>query len=274
MKISVITITYNSEKTLEETIQSVISQDYGDFEYIIVDGLSTDRTLEIVNLYKDKIGKIISEKDEGISDAFNKGIEAATGDIIAIINSDDILMPGALSKIADLMNEDTDVFYGNTRMFGDDRQESIYKPLKSSQLYKRMALIHPSTFITKNAYKKYGLYDIDYKCCMDRDLLLRMLSKGAKFQYCDFEFTRFRIGNGVSTNDYVRITQPEEEQISLAYGRNFVSVKLISNYNIIRFLISSFLRNIGIGEQIRKVFHSKQTILVEKVYGEDIDGEL
>ena len=99
-KISIITICYNSAQTIEKTIQSIVEQDYTNREYIIVDGLSTDNTLSIVNKYSKQIDVIISEKDKGISDAFNKGITRASGDIIVLINSDDILLPDALSKVA------------------------------------------------------------------------------------------------------------------------------------------------------------------------------
>ena len=100
-KISIITITFNSEKTLEETIESVLSQNYPNLEYLIIDGGSSDGTLEIVKRYKDKIDFVISEPDRGISDAFNKGIRYATGEIVGIINSDDLLLPDALHKVAE-----------------------------------------------------------------------------------------------------------------------------------------------------------------------------
>ena len=92
-KISIVTITFNSEHTVEETIKSVISQDYPNLEYIIIDGASKDGTLAVVDKYRGKIAKVISEPDNGISDAFNKGIRHSTGDIIGIINSDDVLLP-------------------------------------------------------------------------------------------------------------------------------------------------------------------------------------
>ena len=94
-KISLITISYNSKKHIEDTILSVTTQNYDNYEYIIIDGASTDGTLDIINKYQDKITTIITEPDKGISDAFNKGIRLCTGDIIGIINSDDILLPGA-----------------------------------------------------------------------------------------------------------------------------------------------------------------------------------
>ena len=104
-KISVITVCYNSENTIENTIHSVIQQDYNNFEYIIIDGMSTDNTLDIVNQYKDKIEIIISEKDRGLYDAINKGIQIASGDIVGIINSDDTFNGNdVLSKINSIFN--------------------------------------------------------------------------------------------------------------------------------------------------------------------------
>ena len=108
VKISIITITYNSERTVEETLKSVISQAYPNLEYIIVDGASKDKTLDVVAKYKDSIARIISEPDKGIADAFNKGIRMATGDLIGIINSDDLLLPGALRKMAESYDGDPD----------------------------------------------------------------------------------------------------------------------------------------------------------------------
>ena len=107
MKISIITITYNSEKTIEETVKSVIDQDYPDVEYIIVDGQSKDCTLQIIEKYSSHISTLISEPDRGICDAFNKGIANATGEIIGIINSDDMLLPGAISHLVSVIKPET-----------------------------------------------------------------------------------------------------------------------------------------------------------------------
>ena len=111
-RITVITITYNSAATLEETIRSVTMQDYPALEYVIIDGGSTDGTLDIVQKYKDQIQVVVSEPDKGISDAFNKGVTRATGEIIGIINSDDILLPGALQKLAEAYDPRVDVYSG------------------------------------------------------------------------------------------------------------------------------------------------------------------
>ena len=130
MKFSIVTICYNSEETIEETIQSVIMQDYSDYEYIIVDGASTDNTLQIVNKYRGSISKCISEADKGISDAFNKGIELAEGEYITFLNSDDIMLPGTLSYVSKALNKNTDIIFGNVLIFGGIINRNEYTNLK------------------------------------------------------------------------------------------------------------------------------------------------
>ena len=216
-KISIITITYNSEKTLEDTIKSVIAQDYENLEYIIIDGGSKDKTLEIVGKYQEYISYFVSEPDRGICDAFNKGILAATGDIIGIINSDDLLYPGALSEVARAYHSGIDIIYGKgKRLFPDGRMED-YLPRELSFLKYGMALVHPSTFVTKSAYMKYGVFDLRYKGCMDRELLLRMKTQGAKFTYVDAYLSIYRMG-GFSDNNYQKVVAKERDEISIQYG--------------------------------------------------------
>lgn len=203
-KISIITITFNSEKTIETTIESVLSQNYENFEYIIVDGLSTDSTLDIVFKYKDKISKIISEKDRGISDAFNKGVRNAEGEIIGIVNSDDILMPGALKTIANNYQKDIDVYSGVVLFWNDQTGETFpsYPDVKFDKLKLQYGVAHPSRFIRKDAYEKYGLYVEQLRYNMDMELLCRFYKKGAKFQYIDKPLTMFRIGGTTADSIY------------------------------------------------------------------------
>ena len=195
-KISIITITYNSEKTVEETIKSVLLQGYPNLEYIIIDGDSKDQTLDIVNKYKDKIAIISSEPDKGISDAFNKGILKATGEIIGIINSDDILLPGALHSIADVYDPSVDVYSGNVLFWNDSNDMTcISKPeLNFGKLKLQYGVAHPSRFIRKDAYERFGCYDIRFRYNMDINLLCRFYQKGAKFIHIDKELTKFRMG--------------------------------------------------------------------------------
>lgn len=195
-KLSIITITFNSERTLEETILSVITQDYNNYEYIIIDGGSKDNTMQIVDKYKDKISFVLSEPDRGISDAFNKGIKHANGDIIGIINSDDILLPGALTTVASFFTPEVDVYSGNVLMW-NDQTDRVYirKPdIDFKGFNKRFKACHPARFIAREAYLKYGTYSIDFRYCMDVDLLVRFIKQGAKFIHIDKPLTKFRIG--------------------------------------------------------------------------------
>lgn len=199
-KISVITITYNSEKTIEETIKSIICQDYDNLEYLIIDGGSTDDTLKIVDKYRSKISFVLSEPDKGISDAFNKGIINATGEIIGIINSDDLLEKGALFTIAQAFDPIIDVYSGNVIYFGDNRKEKICIPdIMFDRLKLQYKVAHPGRFIRKSAYMKWGLYSVDLRYKMDIDLLVRFYKNGAKFYHVDAPVARFRRG-GVTSN--------------------------------------------------------------------------
>lgn len=235
MRISIITITYNSEATLEDTIRSVISQDYPDLEYIIVDGLSKDGTMDIVKKYEKEIQVVISEKDRGISDAFNKGIKASTGDVIGIINSDDMLMPGALKKLAEQMEKDTDVAYGKAYRLYEDGSTREYLPRDLKIFTYKMPLVHPATFVKKSAYEKHGIFNVGYHYCMDRAVLYKMYQGGAKFQYIDEYFAYYRMG-GMSENHYWDGTLKEGEKISIAFGMNPLKAKLITVYKKLRYL--------------------------------------
>ena len=184
MKLSIVTVCYNSARTIEKTIQSVISQKTEDIEYIIVDGASSDRTLDIINMYRNQIDIVISEQDKGISDAFNKGIRKASGEFIGIINSDDQYLPGAFELFLSEVSADTDVFFGNGVRINEKNMCKKYMSNPNPNgLKTSMSIMHSATFVRKNAYEKYGMYSVDYRYVMDRECLLRMLNGGAKFQY-------------------------------------------------------------------------------------------
>ncbi|MDO4306353.1 MAG: glycosyltransferase family 2 protein [Eubacteriales bacterium] len=225
MKVSLITITYNSKKTIDATILSIIKQSYPDIEYIIVDGGSTDGTLMILDNYRSHITTLISEPDNGISDAFNKGIKAATGDIIGIVNSDDFLNREAISTLMEIVEKegDFDVYYGNSIMFSETGAYT-YKPgadLSNLPLY--MILSHPATFIKRDAYKKYGGYSLEHKCAMDFELISKMYMKGAKFKYIDATLSCFRLG-GVSKKKSL-LTEKESCEIAVRNGVSRIKSK-------------------------------------------------
>lgn len=202
MKISIITTTYNSAKTIEETILSVLSQDYQNFEHIIVDGASKDNTMEIVKKYEDKYqGKLkyISEPDKGIYDAMNKGIKMATGDVIGLLNSDDKYANSKiLSKISNTIETtNCDGIHGNL-LYMD--YETMSKPqrkwiTKSTSVKAGNIVAHPTLYLRKEVYNKMGLYNLKYKVVSDYDFMVRLLlNKEFNLVHIDEYLIHMRIG--------------------------------------------------------------------------------
>jgi len=178
--VSVITITYNSAKHLDETIRSVISQDYSRVEYIIIDGGSTDGTLDIIRRYEGNIQKWISEHDEGISDAMNKGVKMSSGDIVGIIHSDDYYAdPTVLRRVAE-------IFYHSPQVKAVYGIQDYIDPLTGkilltwgrdcapSEIKKHMYIPHPTLFVRREVYDAVGLFRPDYRVAMDYEFALRL----------------------------------------------------------------------------------------------------
>ena len=198
MKISIITVCLNSEKTIEQTIQSVINQENCDYEYIIIDGKSTDRTLDIIGKYRDEISVIISEPDSGIYDAMDKGISLATGDIIGIINSDDWYEPGAFVLVEKCFRDtDAEVVYGKMNVVNANGEMEVLTPSDLEKIRYQMETPHPTVFIKKEIYKKYGAFQLKYKIAADYEFMLRLYIKGVRFRYVEHILANFRLG-GIS----------------------------------------------------------------------------
>lgn len=207
--ISIITVSYNSSKTISNTIESVLAQSYQKIEYIVIDGASTDGTVEIVKSYSIRISKFISEPDKGIYDAINKGIRLATGDIIGILNSDDFFYDdNVIQKIADAFADpDLDAVYGDV-LFVDKNNLSKITRYYSSENFKpgkfRFGFMpaHPSFFCRRELFEKFGYYKEDYKIGADFDLLLRfVLINKIRCQYLDIVTTVMRSG-GASNRSF------------------------------------------------------------------------
>ena len=200
--ISIITVTFNAEKHIEETIESVVSQSYKNIEYIIVDGMSTDGTADIIQRYRQHIAHFVSEKDNGIYDAMNKGIRKATGELTGIINASDFYEPNAVETVvsAYLQDKEAGIFYGNINMLNENGSFfKLKKPITNlDNLYKGMSLYHPTFFTAKSVYEKYGLYDLQYKIASDFDFSIRCHLAGVKFVYIDRVISNFRKG-GISS---------------------------------------------------------------------------
>lgn len=235
--VSIITVCYNSEKYIRDTMESVLNQTYDNIEYIIVDGKSRDNTLDIIKEYESKFNgrmKWISESDEGIYDAMNKGINLATGDIIATINSDDVYADNkVLENIIRVFNvEHCDACYGNVEMVNRDDLNQISRVWKTdsdkyfSQLKYGWVPAHPSFFAKKRLYDEYGNFDLDFKIAADFDLICRFIEKNnIKLSYLDKTLVKMRI-EGTSNNSLKAIYQGNKEAF-LSLKKNGVFPYLI-----------------------------------------------
>lgn len=211
MKISLITITYNSAKTLADTIKSVLEQTYSNIEYIIVDGASKDNTVSIIKKYEPLFGeriKWISEPDKGLYDAMSKGIRIATGDVVGILNSDDFFTSNkVLQKIADAFELDSqlDAVYGDVHFVHPNQLDKCVR-YYSSKIFKPKLMklgfmpAHPSFYLRKECFEKYGLYKTNYKIAADFEFLLRVIYKAKiKTKYLPIDMVTMRTG-GASTS--------------------------------------------------------------------------
>lgn len=184
LKISIITVSFNSAKTIEQTIQSVLSQRYSNVEYIIIDGASQDETLSIIEKYRNKISVVISEKDNGIYNAMNKGIKLATGDIIGILNSDDFYVDeNVLNDVATLFEKSkADAVYADLQYVDAIDTRKIKRHWKSGK-YKPGDFLfgwmppHPTFFVKKEIYEKYGVFNETLNSAADYELMLRFIHK-------------------------------------------------------------------------------------------------
>ena len=208
MKVSIITVCYNGEKTIRDTIKSVLTQDYPDIEYIVIDGLSKDTTIDIVNEYRGKISKFISEPDQGIYDAMNKGVKCSTGDIVGILNSDDFFdNPSIISDVVKHFhsNPTASLVIGDVVYVDPNNTEKITR-FYSSRNFKSFKLRfgwmppHAATFIKQGVYNKFGNYSTDYEISADYDLFVRlMLLHKVCYSRLDKVLVRMRTG-GVSSS--------------------------------------------------------------------------
>jgi glycosyltransferase involved in cell wall biosynthesis len=211
MKVSIITVSYNSARTIRETIESVLSQDYPNLEYLVVDGGSTDGTLSILREYADRITRWVSEKDDGMYDAMNKGIAMATGDVIGILNSDDTYMTKhVVSKMMQALTAaQADVVFADLILVNQYHPEKVLRYYDSSNFkpskfrYGWMPA-HPTVFIRKSIYDAVGPFATDYKIAADYEMLIRILAvHAASYCYVAKPIVRMRSG-GASTAGWSR----------------------------------------------------------------------
>jgi len=220
MKISIITSVYNNQETIKDAIDSVLGQTYKNVEYIIVDGGSSDDTVSIVKSYGNKISKFVSEKDKGIYDGLNKGINLVTGDVVAFLHSDDIYASDTiLENVAKAFQSDEhlDGIYGDLVYTPKSDISKVLRYWKSKEFEKSLLTkgwmpAHPTLFLKREVYEKYGGFDLSFKIAGDYDFMLRVLKSGIHVKYLPQVLYKMRVG-GESNKSLKNIILKSQEDL-------------------------------------------------------------
>lgn len=229
VKITIITVCYNSVLDIEKTIASVIKQKYKNIEYIIIDGGSTDGTLSIIKAYENKINNLIyiSEPDNGIYDAMNKGIELSTGEYLYFLNAGDELIEGAINKIIKNLNEKYDIAYGNIIKINSDIKEKVeYSKYYHYKLLIGRTICHQAMFIKKTVFKKIGKFDLKFKLASDYEFILRLLKYRGTFRYLNIDIVKYDL-QGLSSKPENRVTLYREYKASIEKNLGKTYCKLL-----------------------------------------------
>jgi len=238
LKVSIITVSKNSKDTIAETIHSVLNQSYTNIEYIIVDGASADGTIEVIEKYKDHISHILSEEDSGIYDAMNKGIRMASGDIVGILNSDDVFYSNDIVEklVQEFVTNNIDAVYGDVQFIDPINKKVIrYYSSKKFNLNKFQYGImpaHPSFYAKRELFEKFGCYKTDYQIAADFELLLRfMYVNKIKTRYLNHPIVSMRTG-GVSTKNLYSnyLLNKEIKRACTVNGLKTNYIKIYSKY--------------------------------------------
>lgn len=209
LKISIITVSFNSEATIRSTIESVLAQDYANVEYIIIDGKSTDNTLNIIREYSDRISMLVSEPDKGIYDAMNKGIRMATGDVVGLLNSDDLFAADdVLSQVAEAFESDTrlegvhgDLYYVKAHDVSRVVRYWHTNEYRQGGFMRGWHPAHPTLYVRRDVYEKYGMFDLRFPLSADFELMLRLFECcRIRTRHLDVVMVRMRMGGATSRN--------------------------------------------------------------------------
>lgn len=219
MKISIITATYNSAKTVSDTLDSIAAQTYQPIEHLIIDGVSRDETLSIVAKYP-HVARVLSEKDKGIYDAMNKGVQISTGEIVGILNSDDLYThPDVISKVMELFKDPSvDAVYGDLQYVSQENTDNVVRIWRSgnfrkSNFYYGWMPPHPSFFVRRSAYEKYGTFNLSLKTAADYEIMLRFLLKhGLNAKYLPGVLVKMRTGGASNASIKARWKANREDR--------------------------------------------------------------
>ena len=230
MKISVITISFNSAKTIEATLNSVLNQTYKNIQHIIIDGNSSDQSVQICKKFP-HVSKIISEEDSGVYNAFNKGLEIANGDVVGFLNSDDTFYNNnSLQTIVDGFKKGIDAVHGNLKFYNHKNKvirNWISKPFEKGAFKKGWMPAHPTFYCRKNIYNKYGNYNELFKIAGDFELMLRFIeTKNIKTMFIDKNLVKMKAG-GISNSGFISKIRILKEEF-FAFDLNKISLNKFS----------------------------------------------
>jgi glycosyltransferase involved in cell wall biosynthesis len=259
--VSIITIVFNGEMYLEQTINSVLQQTYSNIEYIIIDGGSTDNSVDIIKKYRHRLSYWTSEPDNGISDAFNKGISKAAGEIIGLINADDWYEPGAVEKVVSAI-KGYDVAYGNIAYWKNEKKQMITYG-RDDFLIHEMSVNHPTVFVKRDCYEKYGFFDTAYKFAMDYDFVLRLKINHCRFVYLPSVLANMR-WEGTSDRHWYKACK-EALQIKNKYlpqKKIFNSLYFLKQISSIKF--GRLLQKFGLNRLVH--FYRRKLSPVKKIH--------
>lgn len=258
--VSIITIVKNNQEMIHQTISSVINQNYKNVEYIIIDGGSTDQTLNLIKSNQEKIAYCVSENDEGISDAFNKGISLASGDIIGLINSDDWYEDEVLNKVVkEFTMNDIDIIHGELKRWKVNGEVEISES-NENLLHIDSTVNHPTVFARRELYEEIGLFRKDYKYAMDYEWLLRAKKfTNAKFLYINSPLANMRL-SGISSQQWKRANK-EVLRAKNIYGWN-INNYLYFYYKILKGSLATNLSNSKLNWLV--TFYRKKFSIVKK----------
>lgn len=250
MKVSIITCCYNRAATIRGAIESVLAQDYSDIEYIVVDGASKDGSLDVINEYKDRITTILSEPDHGMYEAINKGIRLATGDIVALVHSDDFLYDNHVVSdvVKEMEKSGADFLYADGLFVDASNTQKVVRNWIGGKYRRRKVRfgwlpLHPTCYIKRNVIEQHGLYDETYKMAADTDFLIRYLYEARlKVTYLHRYVIRMRMGGMSTDRSRMKAMWKEDVAIMRKHGFSPVATKLMKMmWKVPQFVTAKFL---------------------------------
>ncbi len=260
--ISVVTPTYNAKKTLVCTIESVQTQGYPSLEYIVVDGGSQDGTFDILR-ESSGISCWVSERDNGIYDAMNKGVRMAGGRWVGILNADDFYLDGVIMRVAELASRypEVEVFYADLRMVYEDRPSRYLRSARRlvKSKFWRMPVWHPTMFVRSDVYRRMGDFAEGYRISGDYELVLRFFLSGVRFMHVREQWVEMR-GGGASDMDW-HVGKYEIEAIARKYGVYSGFLKVIFHLDIMKILLSIRIKKTPILNRLQLVYRQMKSKL-------------